>query len=204
VTTLPNQRFNYFWRYIRGNVPWDTGIVPPEIYAWVEANGAAPGRALDLGCGTGTTSLYLAGLGWSVVGVDFAPNAIWRARRKARQLKVTNKTAFYNADVSRLDFLMPDPPFDLAVDIGCLHVLSSDQRAGYAAHLTRLMHPGASYLLYAFMPTVNRQGQQVGIDSDGLQTLLGPAFEIVVMTIGQDSATPVPSGWYTLRRTETT
>ena len=42
-----------------------------------------PGRALDLGCGTGTTVLWLAQQGWTAVGVDFSSLAIESARRKA-------------------------------------------------------------------------------------------------------------------------
>jgi cyclopropane fatty-acyl-phospholipid synthase-like methyltransferase len=205
MNTLKNQRFRFIWHYLRGNAPWNSGIVPPEICAWIESaqvSGIAPGRALDLGCGTGTTSVYLAAHGWKVVGVDFASNAIWRARRKARHMKVSNKTRFYSADVSRLDFLHADPPFDLAVDIGCLHLLMPDERTSYAEHLIRLTHPGATYLLYAFMPSLNRAGRQIGIDPDGLQALLCPAFTLEDLTIGQDSARPVPSGWYTFRRTE--
>ena len=35
-----------------------------------------PGKALDLGCGSGRNSLMLASMGWSVLGVDFAPLAV--------------------------------------------------------------------------------------------------------------------------------
>ena len=79
------RRLRFIWRYLRGDMPWDSGIVPPEIVAWVTAHGSEPGRAVDFGCGTGTTSVYLASLGWDVVGVDFAPNAITRARTRARR-----------------------------------------------------------------------------------------------------------------------
>ena len=41
------------------------------------------GSVLDAGCGTGETALYLAGRGHAVVGIDFAPAAIARARVKA-------------------------------------------------------------------------------------------------------------------------
>jgi SAM-dependent methyltransferase len=204
MATLTRRRLRFVWRYVRGKTPWDSGIVPPEIVAWIEAagsNGTAPGRALDLGCGTGTTSIYLAAHGWDVLGVDFAPNAIWRARRKARRRSVRGSVAFLSADVSRPDFLLDAAPFDLVVDVGCLHGLMPEQRAAYAMHLARLTHPGASYLLYAFMPHLSRDGKRhTGIDLAGLQALFGPAFELVDYTLGKEVTALISSGWYTFRR----
>ncbi len=41
--------------YVIGFKPWDSGVPPPELVSVVEGPGALPpGRALDLGCGTGT------------------------------------------------------------------------------------------------------------------------------------------------------
>jgi SAM-dependent methyltransferase len=200
------RRLQFMWRYLRDDAPWDSGIVPPEIVSWLEAaeaSGAPPGRALDLGCGTGTTSIYLAAHGWDVAGVDFAPNAIRRARRAARQRTLPGTTHFLSADVSRPDLLDHAPTFDLVVDVGCMHGLSAAQRSGYAANVTRLTHPGATFLLYAFMPALSRDGQRrIGIDVDGLRALLGPAFDVVDYTVGEEVTTPRPSAWYTLRRTE--
>ena len=203
--SFTRRRLRFIWRYLRGDVPWDSGIVPPEITAWVEAHaaaGAAPGRVLDIGCGTGTTTLYLAGRGWTAVGVDFVPNAIWRARWKARRSSA-GPVAFRVADVTQPGFLTGEPPFDLAIDVGCLHGLTTEQRQTYAAHLIRLTRPSATYLLYAFMPRPSRNGtRQVGIDRAGLEALLGPAFDVIDVTLGEEVTTPVPSGWYTLRRVD--
>lgn len=43
----------------------------------------APGRVLDLACGEGRNALWLAGRGWSVTAVDFAPAAVERGRAAA-------------------------------------------------------------------------------------------------------------------------
>jgi len=193
------RRLRFVWRYERGDAPWDSGVVPPEIVAWVE-RADRPGRALDLGCGTGTTSLYLAERGWDVTGVDFAPNAIWRARRKAARRALTGRAHFLAADVSRPDLLRDAPPCDLLIDVGCLHGLLPERRASYAANVARLSAPGASYLLYAFMPHLSARGEQRGLTPDDVRALFAPAFTVVETAVGVEATHPRPSAWYTLRR----
>ncbi len=197
------RRLRFIWRYLRGDTPWDSGVVPPEIVAWIaaaERDGCRPGRALDLGCGSGTTSLYLAGRGWDVIGVDFAPNALWRARRKARRAGLTGRAAFLSADVSRPDFLGDAEPFDLLIDVGCMHGLTPQQRPQYAANLGRLARPGAAYLLYAFLPRLGRSGRPMGIDRAGLEALIGEDFALLDYTPGEEVTQPVASAWYTWQR----
>ncbi len=202
MTGFDRRRLKFFWRYLRGNVPWDSGVVPPEVTSWIgaaEVEAVPPGRALDLGCGTGTTSIYLAQHGWEVVGVDFAWPAIWKARQRARSANRQGRVRFYHADVSSLDFLPDDPPFDLAIDIGCLHGLTGEQRTSYAAHLARLLMPGATYLLYAFLP---RDNGTFGVDASALAQTFGAQFELVDEQRGVEVTRPVASAWFTLRRTD--
>ena len=94
--------------------PWDSGVTPPEVVALIEGGMIPPGRALDLGCGTGTNSIYLARHGFSTVGVDYSPRAIATAREKARRAGVA--VDWYVADATRLNFL--NPPFDFVLDLG--------------------------------------------------------------------------------------
>ncbi|MBI5957148.1 MAG: class I SAM-dependent methyltransferase [Chloroflexi bacterium] len=198
----------FVWLYGRGKTPWDSGIVPPEIVAWIaqaESAGIPPGRALDLGCGTGTTSVYLAAHGWQTVGVDFVPQAIRRARRKASEQGLNGRVTFRRADVSHPAFLQHEGGFNLVIDVGCLHGLTPDQRSAYAGHLIRLTEPGAIFLLYAFLPGPSRDGRrQIGIDMAELNSRLGPAFEIIANVQGEDTTITRPSAWITLQRSETT
>ena len=66
--------------------PWDTGISPPELLEFIQTH--RPGRAIDIGCGTGTNVITLVRAGWDVTGVDFAPRAIKFARQKLKRAGV--------------------------------------------------------------------------------------------------------------------
>jgi cyclopropane fatty-acyl-phospholipid synthase-like methyltransferase len=133
--------------YLFKKPPWDTGISPPELLAYLDSH--TPGRALDLGCGTGANLVSMAQRGWQVTGVDFAVKAISAARRKARQAGV--KVELHVADVTRIDDI--HGPFDLILDIGCFHNLDQGGKLRYLANLVRLLAPQGAFLLYAFSTT---------------------------------------------------
>src|SRR5262245_6421301 len=128
------------WYWLR-RPPWDSGIPAPEL---VRALKDRPkGNALDLGCGTGTNVRYLAEQGWQATGIDFAPNAIAKARRKLKGLKTT----LLVGDVTKLENLALPGPFDLALDMGCWHSLSPEGQHRYADGLAHWLNPGGQYLL---------------------------------------------------------
>lgn len=190
-------RFNgwlFDLRYFLGRTPWDTHVTPPQVVELVEGGGLPPGRALDLGCGTGTNIIYLAHHGWEAVGVDFSAVAIRRARRQARRAGVNCR--FYRADVTDLSFL--ERPFDLALDIGCLHSVPPENRERYAAGLARLVRPGGLYMLYAFTPRPDRFAPR-GVASEEVRRLFTSAFATERQEGGDDPTGP-PSAWYWLWR----
>ena len=158
-------------------------MTPPELVRFVAAH--PPGRALDLGCGTGTNVVYLAQHGWEAVGVDFAGRAIAKARGRARAATV--KCTFLVADVTHLEVA---GPFDLALDIGCLHSLPVSGRAGYAAAVARVVRAGGTYLLYAFAPG----GPAFGLTRADVRATFADAFDVVGVEEGKGR----PSAWYTL------
>jgi len=138
--------------YLVGVRPWERGEVYPELRELVEGPGAlTPGRALDLGCGTGGPTVYLATRGWEVTGVDVVARALRRARARAAAAGVPLR--FVHADVSRLaDVPSVAGGYNLLFDAGCYHGLSDAQRAAYGEAVRRLAAPGAALLLFALTP----------------------------------------------------
>jgi len=138
------RRLFFEYSYFR-QPPWDTGVSPPELFEFIENH--QPGRAIDIGCGTGTNVITLARAGWQVTGVDFAPRAIRLARQKL-------KAAGVQADVQVNDatkLTRVHGPFDLALDLGCFHGISPDGRNRYLQQLERILAPGGSWLMYGFV-----------------------------------------------------
>jgi cyclopropane fatty-acyl-phospholipid synthase-like methyltransferase len=136
-----------FWYYRQP--PWDTGISPPELLEFIKSH--APGRAIDLGCGTGTNLVTLARAGWKVTGVDFAAHAITLARRKLKQAGV--QAELQVSDVTVLHGI--HGPFDLAFDLGCFHGISTDGRTHYIEQLDRILAPGGYWLMYGSLTSEN-------------------------------------------------
>ena len=176
--------------------------MPPEVRAVVEgAQPWPPGRALDVGCGSGTSAVYLAAHGWQVTGVDWIAAALDRARGRAARLDPGTGTAhFVQADVSAPDFLPDHLPVDLWLDVGCLHGLPPGARPIYAGHVARLLRPGGRLLLYCW-GRFERDDTIVGLDPDALETLFGPGLSLLSQVQSRDSVDQArPAGWYTFVR----
>lgn len=138
-------RSHFEWRYLVGRVPWDSGETPPELLEFLENQ--PPGRALDLGCGTGTNTLEMARRGWKVTAYDISILAVTRARIKIARAGVSAE--IHREDLTEVD--LPASAFDLAVDIGCYHSLDPDDRARYASQVAGSLTLDGSYLLYSFL-----------------------------------------------------
>ena len=177
--------------YRRGKTPWDTGVTPPEVIEEVSA--MQPGRALDLGCGTGTNALWLAARSWFVVGVDFSSLAIEAARRKGDW---TSGVEFVEGDVTRLHELDVDGPFDLVLDIGCFHSVPARRRDDYVREVAAVARPGALMMIYAFGGWFRWPGSTRTREPE-IRQRLSEAFELFRVERGRR---PSGSAWFYLRR----
>jgi ubiquinone/menaquinone biosynthesis C-methylase UbiE len=137
--------------YRLGFTPWDEHPLATSLRNLVEGDAPLPtGTALDIGCGTGDSSIYLAQHGWRVTGADFVPKALERARAKAAAKQVS--VDFVQADATRLSSESVGADFTLIVDNGCLHGMSDDDRDAYVREVTKVAAPDARLLIVAFPP----------------------------------------------------
>ena len=135
--------------YATGLTPWDGHPRSETLRELVEGTDSQPpGSALDVGCGTGDTSIYLAQHGWQVTGVDFTPKALDKARAKARAADAA--VDFVRADVTHLSQAGISGPFQLIVDNGCLHGMSDHDRDLYVQEITAAAAPSGRLSIVGF------------------------------------------------------
>lgn len=104
------------------------------------------GNALDIGCGVGQESIFLAKNGFSVSGIDVAPTAIRIAKKKAREARA--KVKFYVGDALSLRF--KDDEFDFVNDRGLFHTLNPDDRRKFVLEIERVLRKGGLYFMQCF------------------------------------------------------
>ena len=107
--------------------PWDTGQPDSHLINLVCEYPIKPCNALDVGCGTGASSLWLARHGFKVTGIDLSKTAIATAKTKPG----ANRCTFLTMDF--LKATVPRNDFGFVFDMGCFHVFHKEkQRVRFA------------------------------------------------------------------------
>jgi SAM-dependent methyltransferase len=133
----------FFDSAYEGAPPWDVGRPQGDVVRLAQ-RGGFKGKVLDVGCGSGENSIYLAEQGLEVLGIDRVPAAIEKARAKA--LARGSKATFQVADALQLG--KQRKKFDTVLDCGLFHVLSDEDREAYAKSLaTAVKSQGALHIL---------------------------------------------------------
>ena len=191
---------SFFFRaaYLLGFKPWDSGVTPPELIAFVEGERRSTGKALDLGCGTGTNSIYLSRHGWDTTGIDFVPRAVNVAKRKAREANAPVRLLV--GDVTRLTELGIGAGYELLFDLGCFHSIPDAGRDAYVSGATAVAAPGATMLLFGFT-----RGERSGrLGPRGLERgEIARRFQAGWEVVAEQAGAPMlgnQAAWYRLRR----
>lgn len=171
--------------------PWDTRVSPPELAAFVASH--PPGYALDLGCGSGTNSLALARAGWNVVGVDFSLIAVLKARRSLQNYRDQVRIRF--GDVTNPGNVSGS--YQLVLDIGCFHSLTSRGKARYLENLGIVLAPHGHLLMYAHLGMPGEEFRSGILESD--VESINQVLQLIERT---DSADPGgrPAAWLLFKR----
>jgi SAM-dependent methyltransferase len=141
VTDAPD-RHRFEERYAAG-APWDIGR-PQQPF--VDVAERIRGSVLDAGCGTGENSLFFAGRGNNVTGIDFLEEPIRRAKRKADERGLSVRFLVKDA-MTLKDW---SERFDNVLDCGLFHVFSDEDRKIYVAGLATVLKPGCRVYLMCF------------------------------------------------------
>lgn len=134
-----------FYRKAEGcpeRLPWHLEEPSKLLVAAVEAHDSA-GHALDVGCGAGVQSVWLAERGLNVTGLDLFPEAIDMARARA-----SGRGLSIEFICDSLFSYSPDRRFELVLDSGCLHSLVGGSIARYKQQLLHWLVPGGEYVLW--------------------------------------------------------
>jgi SAM-dependent methyltransferase len=162
-------------RYRDGDLPWDTGQPSSELQRVVGRHTIRPCRALEIGCGTGTNSVWLAQQGFEVTGVDVAPLAVERAEQRARAVGV--QAHFVVADLLRLPDLAG--PFEFFFDRGCYHAVRRDAPRQYAPAVARHLASRARGLVLAGNAREPHDPGPPVVTEQEIREELGLAFQIL-------------------------
>ena len=171
------------WKQIftRPGHPLNSDLPDVNLLDWRAAGLLPQGEgltALDVGCGLGRNTRWLARQGYRAKGVDLSSFAVVQAR---------TRTTEPNATYLEADFLretIPGAPFDVVYDSGCFHHLPPHRRLSYLGALAACLKPGGRFGICTFAAgqmgseaddlTLFRQGSLeggIGYSTDDLKTI---------------------------------
>jgi SAM-dependent methyltransferase len=121
---------------------------PPKLLVEaLDAGTLVPCKGVDLGCGTGNYTAYLAERGFDMTGVDISATALDIAKQTAGQKGVEVELIAWDLTQKELPKI---GPFDFALEWDVLHHIFPDQRRQYVKNVAALLRPGAKVLSACF------------------------------------------------------
>jgi SAM-dependent methyltransferase len=147
MTTHEKKTFfaTYDWAKSWQDLPW--AHEEPTLFLAEICERRKPGRALDIGCGAGTDSVYLARKGWDVTSLDFMPKALEFTQSRAREAGVTVRPV--EADIT--EWAVPEP-FDLVLDHGLLHNMDPVRYPAYRERVLQSIADDGDFVLLHWHP----------------------------------------------------
>lgn len=184
---------NFEKRYRKGDTPWDHGIPDINLIELLEKREIPKCKALDIGCGTGDNSIWLANQGFTVMGCDFSPTAIEKAREKVSGKNL--KCEFVVADI--LHDRISGAPFGFIFDRGCLHSVGShENRRLFVKNAAAHLEEGGIWL--TLTGNADEPPREVGPPQLTAEELIASVeldFEILALTSGHFGSKQENPAW---------
>ena len=138
----PRDRASWDERYANGDLPWDTGKEDSHLGRVIEGYDIEAGKALEIGCGTGTNIIWLAHQGFDVTGMDVSANAIGQAKEKVAAAAVESNLMVGDFLVDEI----PSTPFQFVYDRGVFHVFDeAEERSRFTSRVAKLLEPAGMW-----------------------------------------------------------
>ena len=187
-------------RYKSGNTPWDIGKPDFNLIHTVTTMDIKPCKVLEIGCGTGNNSIWLAQKNFDVIGIDSSEIAIQKALEKASKANVNCAFIGINFLKNKIESI----PFGFVFDRGCFHVFKSDQeRKIFAENVSAHLEKGGLWL--SIVGNADEQRDHPGPPQRTARDIVNsvePYFEILSLVSSQfesDRPNP-PRAWVCLMR----
>ena len=190
------QKKSFTERYQDNDTPWEINRPDLNLIDFVSTQAVPLGAAIDLGCGTGDNSIWLAAHGFQVTGCDLSDIALDHARAKAEQAKV--HCAFFQADFMQVT--LPGAPFRFAFDRGCFHTFEVPAVwHRFAARVADILEDNGQWLSLIGNRDEDRGDRQGPPQLSASQIIeaVEPFFEIISLTRGHFdfNHAPAPLIW---------
>jgi SAM-dependent methyltransferase len=129
-------------RYESEDTPWNIGRHDSNLVDFIEKRKIQKCSVLEIGCGFGYSSIWMAKNGFTVTGIDIAKLAVEKAKKNAQSENV--KCDFFQADFLN-DTI--EGRFDFAFDRGCFHSTEPDgKREQFAKKVADYLVHGGLWL----------------------------------------------------------
>jgi len=148
----------YDTMFLEGRTPWIRAEIPNPVKLFSELvlKKGNSQKVLDVGCGNGWISIYLAQHGMKIEGIDSSRSAIQQAKRLAEKKKVFDNLHFSVGNA--LEFPFKANTFDAVFDRGMFHHQPQKNWPLYKKGLLRVLRSGGLYYLGVFSNSSSKNG----------------------------------------------
>lgn len=185
-------------RYKTENTPWELGRVDANLVNILAKRNIKTGRILDVGCGIGTCTIWLAENGYKATGIDVSGTAIRKAKEKAREKGIF--PTFHKRNF--LKETVKERHFDFLFDRGCFHSLDTDEdRAGFAENAAFHLKENGLWFCISGNSDDDREAEGPPRRSaTEIVTAVEPFFKIQFIAAGlmDSDSKPAPKAWICL------